>query len=74
MSDKVASQFKIGEKDEAGNILVKKQWPVHLWKTPKGWFVINLWINEDEAEFLWTLRKEQDDAENLFEATLDMLK
>lgn len=74
MSDKSASQIRIGEKDEAGNVLIKKKWPVQLWETPKGWFVINLWVNEDNSEFLWTLRKDQDAAENLFEATIAMLK
>ena len=74
MSEKLASQFKVGEKDDADNILVRNKWPIQLWKTPKDWYVINLWINDSNSQFLWTLRKDQDDADELFDAMHAMLK
>ena len=74
MSDKLASQFEVGEKDEADNILIRENWPLQLWKTPKDWYVINLWINERDSQFLWTLRKDPDDADELFDAMHNMLK
>ncbi|MFC1592872.1 hypothetical protein ACFL4C_02545 [Candidatus Omnitrophota bacterium] len=65
------SAYKIGDIDDCGNILRRRRRPVELWETPKGNYVICLWVTGWDA--LRTRRKYRKDADVLFDSVCNML-
>lgn len=63
--------YKIGDQDAWGNILKRQKWPVQLWETPNGNYLIYLWVTEWDT--LHTYRKHRKDADALFDGVCDTL-
>lgn len=67
----MVSKINIGDTDEWGFTLLKRHGPVELFQTPKEFYSVYLWVNEDE--YLTVVRKEREKAKNLFDSICDML-
>ena len=67
----MASEVKIDETDEWGFTLLRRTGNIQLFQIPKGYCSVYLWVNEEE--YLTAVRKEQDNAERLFDSTSGVL-
>jgi len=68
----MTSQINIGETDEWGYTLLARSGPVELFRTPKEFFAVYLWINQDE--YLTVIRKNRDNADNIYDNVCNMLR
>lgn len=72
MSEKLPRNYQLHETDPWGNTLIRSEWPLQVWKTEVGNYVVWLWT--DEFEGLHCMRKDPDAANNVFSAARDLLK
>ena len=68
----MTSPMSIGETDEWGFTLLDRSGSVELFKTPKEYFAVYLWVNQDE--YLTVVRKNREDADNMYDSILNMLR
>jgi hypothetical protein len=64
-------RYRRGDRDDKGNILMEVSWPVQLWRTPKGNYIVNLWVTNDDA--LYNRTNDDNYAYELFNNVCDML-
>lgn len=62
----------IGQTNEEGAICVNKKGPVELWGTSSGNYIVYFHI--DEGVFLYNTREYPEEANQLFDATVKMVR
>ena len=65
-------QVHIGQTNEEGAICTNKKGPVELWSTSSGHYTVHFHIDEDV--FLYNKRDYAEEAQQLFNATVRMVK
>ena len=70
--DKKNREYQIGEIDLWGNQLLKKEWPLQLWKTPAGKYAVWLFLNDDE-DGLHCIRDAREAADDIYDEVLRMV-
>ena len=65
-------QVNIGKINEQGAICINKKGPVQLWSTSGGDYIVYFYIEEDI--FLYNKRDYPEEAQELFNATVRMVK
>jgi len=68
----MTSPINIDETDEWGYTLLARDGPIELFSTPKEYFAVYLWVNQDE--YFTVVRKDRDDANRLFDSVRDMIR
>jgi len=66
-------EYQLGGTDPWGNQLLRKDWPLQLWKTPAGKYAVWLFVNEDE-DGLHCIRDAREVADDIYNEVLRMLK
>ena len=65
-------EVRIGQTNEQGAICINKKGPVELWSTSSGDYVVYFYIDEDT--YLYNKRDYTEEAQQLFNATVRMVK
>jgi len=68
----MTSPVDIGETDEWGYTLLARSGLVELFRTPKEFFAVYLWVNNDE--YFTVVRKKREDADNMYDSVRSMLR
>ena len=62
----------IGQINEQGAICINKKGPVELWNTSSGDYIVYFYI--DEGTYLYNKREYPEEAQQLFNATVRMVR
>ena len=65
-------EVRIGQTNEQGAICINKRGPVELWNTSRGHYIVYFYIGE--GVFLYNSRDYPEEAQQLFDATVRMVK
>jgi len=65
------SMTDIGQTDEWGYTCLNRRAPVELFRTPKDYYAVYLWVTPHD--YLTVVRKQQADAENIFDTLRHLL-
>ena len=73
MSEKQPRHYQLNEMDPGGSTLVRSEWPLQIWRTRAGNYVVWLWT-DDEWNGLHCVRTDPKEADAVFGAARDMLR
>jgi len=65
------STTAIGQTDEWGYTCINRRGRVELFRTPKEYYAVYLWVTEND--YLTVVRKHPEDAENIFDSVCNIL-
>ena len=65
-------QAHIGHTNEQGAICIRKSGPVELWSNSSGEYTV--YLNIDKEAFLYNKRDYPEEAQQLYDATVNMVK
>ena len=74
MSEKLPSEYQLNETDEDGNTLIRSEWPLQVWRTAAGNYVVWLWTKEIAFDGLHCFRKDLGAADDVCDAALNLLR
>ena len=72
MIDKPPQYYQLHETDPWGNTLVRSEWPLQIWRTEAGRYVVWFWTNKEEG--LHCARKDRGAADAVFDDARSLLR
>ena len=74
MSEKLPSKYQENETDPYGNTLIRSEWPLQVWRTAAGNYVVWLWTKESDFDGLHCFRKDHYAADDVCDAARALLR
>jgi len=72
MSEKLPQYYQLHEMDPWGNTLVRSEWPLQIWRTRAGRYVVWFWT--DKWDGLHCPRKDRGAADAVFDEARSRLR